>query len=443
VRGRVTPTHHGGFNTPPLGHATRNNRTMAALASMFAAAVRPARRDGDGTGTTAPVLSDAREERKRKKRRTEVECNRSAPSSPPRTAAALATATRMQFTHDAQLGESEIALNASTTDTAHFEGCRNGATVAASSQPRPLTVDDEVTPRDGNKRKADALGRPSADAIYKRSQVRDPAWEKRLQQIRAVVDRMRSGKLAPPLPSQRVREDLTRPRHIWREFFRQDDAFAFSRSCRKAVHVFSVEIGEDGRRRFIAATHSSFWARYAAMAASDRHHYEVIPEAAPCKLYFDVEYSRESHPELIPHEHALVETLIDVVRSAVRSVYGFDPNPATSIIDLESTTEKKFSRHLVFTDVVFADNREMGSFVAQHVVAAAAASSGSYLLRSSRFDTLYCSRFDPLYRSRFDNHYCSRFDNLYRSRFDKPAALFNHSCTVLCCRFMSSTLHTQ
>ena len=55
----------------------------------------------------------------------------------------------------------------------------------------------------------------------------------------------------------------------------------------------------------------------------------------------------------------MIETLISVVRAAVHTVYGFDPGPRAAI-DLESSTEKKFSRHLIFTDVVFADNREMG-----------------------------------------------------------------------------------
>lgn len=60
----------------------------------------------------------------------------------------------------------------------------------------------------------------------------------------------------------------------------------------------------------------------------------------------------------------MIETLISLVRAAVRTVYGFDPDPRAAI-DLESSTENKFSRHLIFTDVVFADNREMGALSRQ------------------------------------------------------------------------------
>jgi hypothetical protein len=133
------------------------------------------------------------------------------------------------------------------------------------------------------------------------------------------------------------------------------------------VHTFSVETDGTGTRRFIAASYAAFWARYSGLEQSERHHYEVIPESSPCKLYFDVEYSRVTYPALIAHETGLVGALCCAIRAAVKSSFGFDPDPV-SMIDLDSSTDAKFSRHLVFTDVVFADNREMGEFVATKLI---------------------------------------------------------------------------
>ena len=81
--------------------------------------------------------------------------------------------------------------------------------------------------------------RPPADVIYKRSKTHDPAWESRLAHITAAARKLSS----IPAPPPRIREDLTRPRHVWKEFYRQDDAFEFCRKCRMSVHVFSVEVG--------------------------------------------------------------------------------------------------------------------------------------------------------------------------------------------------------
>lgn len=43
---------------------------------------------------------------------------------------------------------------------------------------------------------------------------------------------------------------------------------------------------------------SDFWTRYFTFSPSQRHHYELIVERAPCHLYFDVEFKKQYNPQL-------------------------------------------------------------------------------------------------------------------------------------------------
>ena len=50
--------------------------------------------------------------------------------------------------------------------------------------------------------------------------------------------------------------------------------------------IFSVERNESGKRSFIVSTYEEFWRRYQDMLPAHRHHYEILREGLPCKLYF-------------------------------------------------------------------------------------------------------------------------------------------------------------
>lgn len=117
--------------------------------------------------------------------------------------------------------------------------------------------------------------------------------------------------------------------------------------------------------------------------------YEVIREDAPCKLYFDLEFPTglmavqvgadsegsdrpEARKQVRKRRNAGLdgEALVDcVVRTAstlLFRLFGVFVDRREHIIDLDSSTSVKFSRHLVFTlpgGAVFADNRACGRFV--------------------------------------------------------------------------------
>lgn len=71
---------------------------------------------------------------------------------------------------------------------------------------------------------------------------------------------------------------------VWRVFARQEEALQAlaglsqqSTTISSALHLFSHELsGSNGAREFIVSSHATFYRRYMAMPARQRHHYEVI-----------------------------------------------------------------------------------------------------------------------------------------------------------------------
>lgn len=92
------------------------------------------------------------------------------------------------------------------------------------------------------------------------------------------------------------------------------------------------------------------------------HCYEVIPENAVCKLYFDLEFNKLANPGADGKK--MVALLIEHVCKALQEFYTVNCS-AEDVLNLDSSTEEKFSRHLIFQlhDVAFKDNIHVGNFV--------------------------------------------------------------------------------
>ena len=162
------------------------------------------------------------------------------------------------------------------------------------------------------------------------------------------------------------------------------------------MRYFSLERHGDGRRAFVAASLEAFWAKYEALPADHRHHYELIRADTPCRLYYDLEFSTETNPEFdgvravdalarltlerLASEHgvgiarrpATTDTLAtdgsDGDGSSSRNkVDPFDPKDVVVVLKSTGSEEarKKFSRHLVFRlpGVAFASAAHCGEFV--------------------------------------------------------------------------------
>ncbi|GAB5366340.1 hypothetical protein AAMO2058_001135600 [Amorphochlora amoebiformis] len=158
----------------------------------------------------------------------------------------------------------------------------------------------------------------------------------------------------------------------WLYFSKQKDAFTYvdnvsllrkttERDSKEMLQVFAVENGEGGVRKFIAATYSDFWAKYCLLHPHSRNYYEIIRESKPCRLYFDIEFNTELNPHVIGED--LMKIFKPRLQKQVASKLGV-VLPCEGILDLDSTTPTKFSRHLIcHMGAVFKNTSHMKNFV--------------------------------------------------------------------------------
>ncbi|XP_069349627.1 DNA-directed primase/polymerase protein [Eulemur rufifrons] len=185
-------------------------------------------------------------------------------------------------------------------------------------------------------------------------------WEAKLKQI----EERASHYERKPLSSL-YRPRLSKPEEppsIWKLFHRQTQAFNFVRSCKEDVHVFALECKvEDGQRIYLVTTYTELWFYYKSRK-NLLHCYEVIPENAVCKLYFDLEFKKPTNPGADGKK--MVALLIEHVCKALQELYSVNCS-AEDVLNLDSSTDDKFSRHLIFQlhDVAFKDNIHVGNFV--------------------------------------------------------------------------------
>ncbi|XP_036154997.1 DNA-directed primase/polymerase protein isoform X1 [Myotis myotis] len=185
-------------------------------------------------------------------------------------------------------------------------------------------------------------------------------WEAKLKQIEERASRYER----KPLSSV-YRPRLSKPEEppsIWKLFPRQTQAFNFVKSCKEDVHVFALEceVG-DGQRIYLVTSYVQLWFHYKSRKHL-LHCYEVIPENAVCKLYFDLEFNKLANPGADGKK--MVALLIEHVCKALQELYRANCS-AEDVLNLDSSTDEKFSRHLIFQlhDVAFKDNIHVGNFV--------------------------------------------------------------------------------
>ncbi|KAK9787246.1 hypothetical protein WJX73_007781 [Symbiochloris irregularis] len=129
------------------------------------------------------------------------------------------------------------------------------------------------------------------------------------------------------------------------------------------LRLFSEETGAKGKRVFIVTTHAEFWRRYQTVVPLHRHFYEVICEGAPCHLYFDLEYQKEHNQGT--DGQALVDHLLEMTSTQLQEQFGLALD-RERLVELDSSTPSKFSRHLIVPvpGAAFANNAHVGAFVA-------------------------------------------------------------------------------
>ncbi|CAO2612078.1 DNA-directed primase/polymerase protein [Lemmus lemmus] len=179
-------------------------------------------------------------------------------------------------------------------------------------------------------------------------------WESMLKQI----EERASHYERKPLSSV-YRPRLSKPEEppsIWKLFHRQNQAFNFVKSCKENVHVFALECKAGGGQRiYLVTSYAQLWFYYKSRRKTLLHCYEVIPENAVCKLYFDLEFNKLANPGA--DGKRMVALLIEHVCKALEELYNVHCS-AEDVFNLDSSTEDKFSRHLIFQlrDAAFKDN---------------------------------------------------------------------------------------
>ncbi|KAI4383136.1 hypothetical protein MLD38_009012 [Melastoma candidum] len=161
---------------------------------------------------------------------------------------------------------------------------------------------------------------------------------------------------------QAAQHPLNLRNKIWATFPRQDEAIKFAKN-HPHVNVFSYQDHFNGQRRFLVSTYHEFWRRYNNMDSKLRHHYEVIQEGFPCHLYFDLEFSMKENSG---NGDEMVDLLILVVYEVLFDKYSIQ-GKHDWIVELDSSTKEKFSRHLVLRipKAAFKDNSHAGAFVTE------------------------------------------------------------------------------
>ena len=149
-----------------------------------------------------------------------------------------------------------------------------------------------------------------------------------------------------------------------------DDANA---SDAPVLMPFTFEEHTSGRRRFIATTHSEFARRYFQVPDERRHIYEIIREGEACHLYLDLEFSTAGGCNECKNGDAMVDALLALIEDefAERFNIRFDDDSGDAdgmrkyVLELDSTTPTKFSRHVVIVlpGIAFENNAHVGAFI--------------------------------------------------------------------------------
>ena len=125
-------------------------------------------------------------------------------------------------------------------------------------------------------------------------------------------------------------------------FYKLAEALSFAKS-NDSLAIFSKQVGLKGEHIFIVGSKEDFWELYEHLSV--KKHYEVIRKEDLCKLYFDLEFDIRRNGEKDGEQmtRQFVYYIIDVVQEK----YQLSINQQ-DIIELDSSSNFKFSRHLVF-----------------------------------------------------------------------------------------------
>lgn len=190
------------------------------------------------------------------------------------------------------------------------------------------------------------------------------------------LKRFQSNPLVKSYSPRLSQVDLPAP--VWNNiFYRLHEALKYYEEQNQEsrnYYVFSLEKKRENQftdpsqtknssvRQYIVSGLEEFWTYYIQLPSNKRHFYEVIPENSPCHLYFDLEY--ETAVNLEKSGDLLTEIWIKYVCLQLQRIFEVKCD-RSCVIELESSSSNKFSKHLIFRldSMAFKNVLHTGAFV--------------------------------------------------------------------------------
>ncbi|GFT59015.1 hypothetical protein NPIL_447511 [Nephila pilipes] len=200
-----------------------------------------------------------------------------------------------------------------------------------------------------------------AETFYKPiSNSSSRAWIESTLQLRKIYKEHKS----KPIPSE-IKSRLDGPSVSWKVFRRLNEALSYADSHTKDCKVFSYEerIPESSGQRLFLVTHPQhMWLNHKLRPLEERCTYEVIREGAPCKLYFDLEFSKVFNPS--KDGIKMTEILIKCIVMCILEEFNLKIS-TSDVLWLDASTEQKYSCHLILqmNDIAFKNNIVAGYFI--------------------------------------------------------------------------------
>jgi hypothetical protein len=136
--------------------------------------------------------------------------------------------------------------------------------------------------------------------------------------------------------------------------------------------IFSSEKSDTGKRKYMVGHLGRFLDYYwCKVDPQHRFYYELIPENTPCRLYLDLEFSKIANPGISNHDaELLLDELFMEMKFELEDQLGIRNFDRSHVVDLESSTASKFSRHWIVhlpDQQLFAHTTAVGHFMQQFI----------------------------------------------------------------------------
>ena len=168
----------------------------------------------------------------------------------------------------------------------------------------------------------------------------------------------------PDTDPELASSSLENTNNFQKTFGNLDEALQYEKfwSNQETTIIASFQVSLGGSRKYLVTSRNKFWEFYINLKS--KKFYEVIPSHRPVKLYFDLEYEKQNNSN--KDGVWMTGQLIELVNLHLREKYDYE-NSIEDVLVLESTTDHKFSIHLIFIEVLFRNVQEVKNFVTNFV----------------------------------------------------------------------------